>query len=63
MSESQQPTARVKLVRSDNAKVNGITIEIEGQSSELTSLVNQAFVEFERAIDKMHKHDPQSQAK
>lgn len=61
--EGRQPIARVKLVRADNAKTNGITIEIEGKPADLAALVGQAFEQFEAAIERMRPSDPQGAAK
>lgn len=58
-----EPLARVKLVRAENAKVNGITIEIHGDQGELSDLVDRAFAEFTRAIQMMQPLDPQSASK
>lgn len=58
-----QPMARVKLVRADNAKVNGITIEIEGNPEELGAIYEKALARFEQAVEDMRKTDPQNQGK
>jgi len=63
MMEATAPMARVKLDRSPNAKQNGITIELVGLPGELAALVDTAYIEFGRAVEKMKTHEPQQGAK